>query len=141
MVTRRWLSAALPVKGWSKQPRMGMPTPATVPSSEPIEGVETVVGVTVVLARPLVVGVLRDGGQRAAGAVGRLISGVHTPVPDCSTEPTRVPGRPTAAHSYVGTTEPVASGATRVTLAARTGPPQRWYRSPSLPARRAGTRH
>src|SRR3954468_17249624 len=42
-VTFRWLStAALSATGSSKYTRIGMPTPTVVPSSGPIEGVETV---------------------------------------------------------------------------------------------------
>ena len=48
-MTRRWLStAALSATGSSKYTRIGMPTPTVMPSSGPMEGVETVSGVTVV---------------------------------------------------------------------------------------------
>ena len=49
LVTRRWLStAALSATGSSKYTRIGMPTPTTMPSSGPIDGVESVSGLTVV---------------------------------------------------------------------------------------------
>src|SRR5688500_17943486 len=49
LVTRRRLStAALSATGPSKYTRIGMPTPTTMPSSGPIDGVERVSGVTVV---------------------------------------------------------------------------------------------
>ena len=48
-VTKRWLStAALSATGSSKYTRIGMPTPTVMPSSGPIEGVDTAAGVTVV---------------------------------------------------------------------------------------------
>ena len=48
VVTTRWRStAARSATGWSKYTRVGMPTPTVVPSSGPIEGVESVVGSTV----------------------------------------------------------------------------------------------
>ena len=52
-----------------------MPTPTVMPSSGPIDGVETAAGVTVVNVEDavglLVVGVGGDGGERVAGAVGQ----------------------------------------------------------------------
>src|SRR5690349_4960706 len=49
VVTLRWLStAALSATGSSKYTRIGMPTPTVMPSSGPIEGVDTFAGLTVV---------------------------------------------------------------------------------------------
>ncbi len=48
VTTRSASTAALSTTGWSKYTRIGMPTPTTVPSSGPIEGVVTESGVTVV---------------------------------------------------------------------------------------------
>src|SRR3954466_15377046 len=49
VVTTRWLStAALSATGSSKYTRIGMPTPRVMPPSGPIDGVETLAGVTVV---------------------------------------------------------------------------------------------
>src|SRR6476620_945642 len=49
LVTFRWLStAALSATGSSKYTRIGMPTPTVVPSSGPMDGVETAAGLTVV---------------------------------------------------------------------------------------------
>src|SRR3954449_3092675 len=48
-VTFRWLStAALSATGSSKYTRIGMPTPTVMPPSGPMDGVETLPGVTVV---------------------------------------------------------------------------------------------
>src|SRR3954447_6918866 len=47
-VTFRWLStAALSATGSSKYTRIGMPTPTVIPLSGPIDGVDSVDGVTV----------------------------------------------------------------------------------------------
>src|SRR5829696_9120413 len=49
LVTWRWLStAALSATGSSKYTRIGMPTPTVCPSSGPMDGVDSVPGVTVV---------------------------------------------------------------------------------------------
>src|SRR5215218_1551788 len=49
LVTFRWLStAALSTTGSSNHTRIGMPTPTVMPSSGPMDGVETAPGATVV---------------------------------------------------------------------------------------------